>query len=509
MKLTEMLLARAYVSRNEKGEKTVSFKDKWQSEARKLSEKEIVSHIGEPNGAIAMLTGKENGLTVLDFDDMSSPLLVELSEACPTYCVKTFKGFHFYYRYTPELQTGSNRFGEGVDVRNDGGVVFCPPTPHYEKWGQEKVAELNEEAKELLNKYSTHTKKETNLVTTTSRNDTLFRKACGWANHYPDQEVWNRMVKANRDFQKGELDDRELEMMYQQVLKYKATGQKPEDGEKYKLVTLTEISSDLLNETRYPIGISKIDAVLQEEELIGKKIGGLREGEMLALTGKPGTGKTLLAVQITTQMQKSGIKSLWFSYEVNLRALKRIFERQGADMEMVMSIKIDDAVPMLGNVDWIEMYLKEAIKKGVKLVVLDNLDFLELRQDKNTNYSMNQTAFLGALVTQLYNLARQYQIIMLLIAHVRKPQQQGLKQRRPFLYDIAGTSQVERLCSVGIVIDREQDEDGIYTGPSKVYLDKNRPGGRREVVELFYDRGKFTEHNQGVTLEDVKTIFSI
>lgn len=514
MKLTNLFLARAYVKRNPEGEKTVSFKDKWQTQTIKLTETEIITHMKEPHAALAILTGKINNITVIDFDTKDNPLLIELLEVCPTYIVQTFKGFHLYFKYTPEIITGANRFGVGVDVRNDGGLIFCPPTPHYEPWGKEPIADLNDDAKEVLNKYYTpngsQAKVSNDLQNTTSRNDSLFRKACGWIEHYTEQEVWSRMVKANRDFQKGELEEKELETIYQQVLKYKKTGEISEN-EKNNLVTLTEISSDLLNEVRYPIGFSTIDAVLQEEELIGKKKGGLREGEMLALTGKPGTGKTLLATQITTQMQKSGIKSLWFSYEVNLRALKRIFERQGADMNMILSIKLEDSVPMLGNIDWIEKYVKQAINNNVKLIVLDNLDFIELRQDKNPNYSMNQTAFLGTIVTQLYNLVRQHQIIMILIAHIRKPATQGLRKKRPFLHDIAGTSQVERLCSVGMVIDREENEDGIYTGPSKIYLDKNRPGGRREVVELFYDKGTFTETKpiEYATIENVKEMFQI
>lgn len=489
------------------GQKIVRFLEKWQ-EAQPKTDEQIKNHFETPNAALAMLTGKVNGITVIDFDSKDNDLMMELAAMSPTKLVETEKGFHFYYKYIPdeEFYTKAGAFGEGVDCRNDGGVIFCPPTPNYTTYGEEKLSTITEEAKELL-RSKMQGKKKIDLVNTSTRNDDLFRMACGWIDHYDEKEVWSKMVKANREFRKGSLDDEELEIIYNQAVKYKKTGQEPEEESKYKLVTLDKIIQDTTCEQRYTIGVQSLDDAMRDEDYFGTDTqGGLALGEFLAISGRPGNGKTLFAAQITKAMQEQNIKSLWFSYEAKNKKLKRIFEKLGADTSMIVSVEIEKNVPMLGNINWIEYYVEQAIKQGVRLVVIDNLDFLETRNDRVANYSQNQQAFLSSIVAELSKMAQQYQIMIILIAHVRKPQQQGFKVKRPFLYDIAGTSSVERLCNFGIIIDREVDGEENYSKKSFLYLDKNRESGVRKRVEMEYNNGKLKETGSQL-LEYAKDLF--
>jgi len=476
------------------GQKKCTFLEKWQ-EAKPKNDDQIKKHFEKPNAALALVTGKINGITVIDFDTKDNDMIMELFEKSPTKVIETEKGFHFYYRYITDdtFYTKAGAFGEGVDCRNDGGLIFCPPTPNYTPWGERKMEELTPAGMELL-KSRSQGKKKIDLVTSTTRNDDLFRMACGWVDHYDTKEVWSRMVKANRDFTKGELNTEELEILYKQVVKYKKTGQDPEDAKKYRIVSLDQISEDLSEEQRYSTGIRALDEAMRDEDYFNTDMqGGMALGEMIAIAGRPGNGKTLLACQLTQAVQKQGIKSLWFSYEMKLKKLKRIFNKLGADNSMISSIEIEKNIPMLGNVNWLENYIVEAVKSGIKMIVIDNLDFLETRSDKQQNYSQNQQAFLHSIVSELSKMALQYQIILILIAHVRKPQAMGGKVKRPFLYDIAGTSAVERLCNFGIIIDRESDSDENYSNKSFVYLDKNRESGVRKKVEMEYTKGKIQE----------------
>jgi archaellum biogenesis ATPase FlaH len=514
MKLTEMLLARAYVSRNERGEKTVSFKDKWQSEARKLSEQEIVSHLHEPNGAIAMLTGKENGITVLDFDDMGSQLLIELAEVCPTYCVQTYKGVHFYYRYTPELQTGSNRFGEGVDVRNDGGVVFCPPTPHYQRWGEEIITELNAEAKELLNKYSTHTKKETNLVTTTSRNDTLFRKACGWANHYPDQEVWNRMVKANRDFQKGELDDRELEIMYQQVLKYKKTG----SVEDIKPDETTE--RDFKSEKRFTWGTQNLNYNFSI----------IRETNFIVIGAKRSSGKTLFSFHMAKANALKGHKVLYLSLEMETSdilddigrkfsgmPLKDEYEQDISEEKMKLYRKKIQEIQSIENLNIVGIRreteptwekIKELLDKhNVDIMFIDNLDCIKLEKEQNEN--LRQAKVTRAMMS--YTSERKIPII--LIHHYRKSGKEDFG-----MDELAGSGKIADNADRIVTLKRAGTIQDPY--PQKYETEISLVKGRgypENTQSIYFIKGSFVDNppalseeqiiQQGVTEEDTRSIF--
>ena len=74
-------------------------------------------------------TGKESGILVVDFDDATAynrivkkyPALKELMH------IKTKNGYHIYGAYTP-LVKQTNDIIPSVDIRNDGGCAFAPPT---------------------------------------------------------------------------------------------------------------------------------------------------------------------------------------------------------------------------------------------------------------------------------------------------------------------------------------------------------------------------------------------
>ena len=487
--------------RGENGQKKVRFLENWKN-VKKKSVEELEKHFENKNAGLALLTGKKNNVTVIDFDTKDNDLMLNLYEVAPTQVIETEKGFHFYYKYSdnPIFYTRSNAFGQSIDCRNDGGVVFCPPTPNYVPWKKTTINEITVEGIKLLEKFSTNMStsvkgEKFDLKNTTTRNDNLFRMACGWVESYNNEEVWTRMVKANKEFVKGELGMRELETIFRQAIGYKKTGVKPEEDEKYKLVSLDKVKDSMDFDKRYSTGFGSLDEVMREDSFFKSTFqGGFALGEFVALAGRPGNGKTLLASQITTSLQKSGIKSLWFSYEANIKKLKRIFIRQEADLSMVTSIEVTEKTPLLGNIDWIEEQLKRSIAKfGTKLVVIDNLDFLEIRNDKKDNYSKNQQAYLSTIVSELSKIAIQFNIILILIAHVRKPNTTTIRIKRPHLYDIAGTSALERLCSFGFIIEREQNPSEDFSDRSFLYLDKNRESGVRKKIILKYKDGKLKE----------------
>ena len=205
------------------GQKQVTFLEKW-ANAKVKTCAEIDSHFASKDAALALLTGKETGITVVDFDSKENALFGELCLEAPTLIVETEKGFHAYYKYSddPMFQTRAGVFFEGVDVRNDGGVIFCPPTPNYRIVRGKKIESLSQGALELLRENFTPSGAGNSLRETTARNDTVFRRACGWIEHYSEDETWSKMVKANKDFLKGELDEKELLTIFEQVKKYRS-----------------------------------------------------------------------------------------------------------------------------------------------------------------------------------------------------------------------------------------------------------------------------------------------
>ena len=85
----------------------------------------VMEHVG-------ICTGKESGITVVDVDDPNVKLPDDFPE---TYTVQSKKGFHYYFKYEPSAQQTQDAKKEdgtllGIDIRNDGGFVFAPPTKY-------------------------------------------------------------------------------------------------------------------------------------------------------------------------------------------------------------------------------------------------------------------------------------------------------------------------------------------------------------------------------------------
>jgi len=91
------------------------------------------------NGNLAVICGEVSGITVIDFDDEESydQMRKDFGILDEFKLVKTFRGFHIYGKYNPNFITDSNVFEKypKVDIRNDGGMVFAPPTTYKLKDG--------------------------------------------------------------------------------------------------------------------------------------------------------------------------------------------------------------------------------------------------------------------------------------------------------------------------------------------------------------------------------------
>ena len=75
---------------------------------------------------VGIATGKISGITVVDVDTKDNILPPDFPE---TYTVETRKGFHYYFKYNKDVKQTQNKVGN-IDIRNDGGFVFAPPTKY-------------------------------------------------------------------------------------------------------------------------------------------------------------------------------------------------------------------------------------------------------------------------------------------------------------------------------------------------------------------------------------------
>jgi hypothetical protein len=84
--------------------------------------------LGQQANALALLTGRASGVTVIDGDGAQGVANAarHIPQGTPTARTQS-DGRHFFFAYTPDLPTSANR-ALRVDVRNDGGYIFLPPS---------------------------------------------------------------------------------------------------------------------------------------------------------------------------------------------------------------------------------------------------------------------------------------------------------------------------------------------------------------------------------------------
>jgi RecA-family ATPase len=101
-----------------------------------------------PEYNVAIRTGKESNLVVLDIDEGGEETLADRGLGVGTAVVITGKGFHAYYEH-PGFKVGNKvKFLPGLDLKGDGGYVIAPPSIHpsgkvYE-WEAGLDAKVNE-----------------------------------------------------------------------------------------------------------------------------------------------------------------------------------------------------------------------------------------------------------------------------------------------------------------------------------------------------------------------------
>jgi putative DNA primase/helicase len=79
-----------------------------------------------------IVTGLPSKITVVDVDSPDISLPPEFKN---TFTVKTRRGFQYYFKYNSEVKQTQDEKKEdgtllGIDLRNDGGFVVCPPTKY-------------------------------------------------------------------------------------------------------------------------------------------------------------------------------------------------------------------------------------------------------------------------------------------------------------------------------------------------------------------------------------------
>ena len=241
--------------------------------------------------------------------------------------------------------------------------------------------------------------------------------------------------------------------------------------------------------TPYSIGYQAFDKVM---------MGGVREGDLVIGTGQSGEGKTLWYSNITNNLLKKNLGCVWFSYEVIIDNLYAKFMAMNKEID---SLNIYTPKQMnSGNLEWIQVKIKESIETfGVKFIFIDHIDYLT---PKNTTNAEQRRIMLRDICSELKTIAINYQVVIFLIAHIRK-----VFGRAVILQDITESKSIGDLADYVFSVSRNsitKKINGIKTevfgDHSTIRLLKNRLTGERASMNYL------VENNIIKPLEDIEPV---
>ena len=234
--------------------------------------------------------------------------------------------------------------------------------------------------------------------------------------------------------------------------------------------------------------------------------GGLNFGTLTVLTGSPGSGKSTFLNQILANALSLRFNSFLYSGELTSQmALDWFYKTVSNPIHLSYgvnnfgkTIKVtDEGVRQINkwlknklflfsknaqadetNISTVIEYL--AVKKDVKLFVLDNLMTIECSGSDKYEKQIN-------VIKSLKNLAKHYNIVIILVAHSNK---NSIMRREPHVFDISGASEIANLSDYILNATRDNDCENETT----ILLLKNRITGLiKKHLQLKFspDRKRF------------------
>ena len=243
---------------------------------------------------------------------------------------------------------------------------------------------------------------------------------------------------------------------------------------------------------------------------LDRALHGLEYGTLTTLTGEPATGKSTILNQIIANAISNNEKVFLYSGELPQSKIKFWFNRtvaNASDLAMFVDeygkekyycksytnelinkwandklfIFNDQEKPsesnLIGSITYLAKY------KGVRLVVLDNL--MTMITDNPTDNEYQKQKY---LVNNLKNLAKKYELVIILVAHANKKSKEN---KNPNMFDVAGASEIVNLSDYvlktvrDITIDKNTGEEENH---NSIHILKNRIEGVQGVyLKTYFD----------------------
>jgi len=468
-----------------------------------------------PDAQLAIITGKISNLSVVDVEFGGDTSYLPQNTAI---VATGGLGYHYYYKYCPGLQN-KVKIRELTDVRSEGGYVLAPGSVS-DKGPYELIQELptipfpihlfseTERASKVYTQPSTVNQSNFDVEDYPGygqgmRNDMMTRYVgLVLASMHPakwDTIAWNVIKTANYK-NTPPLPDSELLAIFNSIKNREIISapdkwsKKSEEKLQREKEILTDDSLGLISEVaaaqnaeldvKIPIqtGFKTIDETLK---------GGVRVGDVVTISGETGQGKTTLALNILINMAERGESVTLLTYEMFVAEMwEKLQEAKVSDDIRIYTPRCHTS----GRIDWVKQKIDEGKKYGIRVIVIDHLEFLTSDDKFAKNVNMNFSNKVAETMKEVKNLARNEGVCIILLCHLTKIQQGS----RPTIGNLKDTASIGQESDSVLLIERIKtvnptNDDDIYSPISVVSVQKSRRNGKSKYIEMIMTDGRFYE----------------
>lgn len=222
---------------------------------------------------------------------------------------------------------------------------------------------------------------------------------------------------------------------------------------------------------------------------LDKLIDGFRYEQLIVLSAQEKSGKTAFAIELVDSMKDQ--YPCFFLFEQSAQEIIRQRRERGQTIPHGYAPKknIDN------RWEWVEKRMMESmVKYGSRVFVIDNVDWLE----KEYGYNQRTDEVMRDLLLKIKNFCKQWEVIIVLIAHVKKVPMDVIPQPD----DIKDTSAFKQIADIVLILWRKTKEEKVNgtktkapyrTNETLLWVAENRQTGKTGYVQFLFDGKSFLE----------------
>ena len=242
-------------------------------------------------------------------------------------------------------------------------------------------------------------------------------------------------------------------------------------------------------------------------------LGGLRDGSVYIIAGRPGQGKTAMALSIARNILISGSPVAMFSLEMTKKELTMRLMAAHADLNMMEvyrglltekefhKISKSVEVKMLPlhcndrsdlNINILRSEARRYVQNfGCRVIIID---YLQLLQGTSEARRMGKYEEVSEISRNLKTMANELKVPIIALAQLNRELEKGAR-RKPQLSDLRGSGSIEQDAdTVMFLHEPESDEEPDFMSGTKklnLYVAKNR-NGQPNMDIAFEFRAEYT-----------------